>query len=297
MNTHMKRRGFLTRGIGVAAAFALSIKPEKLWAVGEVNRLNGSRVKLAVNAYCFNAALLAGKMTLEDVIDYCVAHNVDGVDLTGYYFHGYPAVPSDDYIFKLKKKAYLNGVAINCTGVRNDFTIADAAARQGQIQLVKDWIGVAAKLGANVVRVFCGPGSPGGPTFDQILEWAVPAYRECAEYGKQRGVIVAVQPHHDLLQTVQNTLRVVQAVHYDWFSVLLDVGSLREDDPYFAIEKLLPYTCTWQFKEEVFAAGKSTPIDLVRVKQIIDKVGFRGFLPIEADNPANFIEKVRKAMS
>jgi sugar phosphate isomerase/epimerase len=297
MNTHIKRRGFLTHGIGAAAACALSIRPETLWAVGEVNRLKGSRVKLAVNAYCFNAALLAGKMSLEDVVDYCVAQNVEGVDLTGYYFHGYPAVPSDDYIFKLKKKAYLNGVTINCTGVRNDFTLADAAARQGQIQLVKDWIGVAAKLGANVVRVFCGPGTPDGPTFDQILEWAVPAYQECAEYGKQHGVIVAVQPHHDMLQTVQNTLRVVQAVNSEWFSVLLDVGSLREDDPYLAIEKLLPYTCTWQFKEEVFAAGKSTPIDLVRIKQIIDKVGFRGFLPIEADNPANFIEKVRKAMS
>jgi sugar phosphate isomerase/epimerase len=162
--------------------------------------------------------------------------------------------------------------------------------------LVKDWIGVAAKLGANVVRVFCGPGNPRGSTFDQILEWAVPACRECVEYGKQRGVIVAVQPHHDMLQTVQNTLRVVQAVHSEWFSVLLDVGGLREDDPYLAIEKLLPYTCTWQFKEEVFAAGKSSPIDLVRVKQIIDKVGFRGFLPIESDNPASFIEKVRKAM-
>jgi sugar phosphate isomerase/epimerase len=297
MNTHMKRRGFLTRGIGVAAACALSIKPETLRAVGEVNRLKGSRVKLAVNAYCFNAALLAGKMTLEDVIDFCVAHNVDGVDLTAYYFHGYPAVPSDDDIFKLKKKAYLNGVTINCTGVKNDFSMADALARQGQIQLVKDWVGVAAKLGAGAVRVFCGPGTPGGPSFDQFLEWAVPAFQECAEYGKQHGVVIALQPHHDMLQTAQNAIRIVQAVHSEWFSVLLDIGSLREDDPYLAIEKLLPYTCTWQFKEEVFVAGKSTPIDLVRIKQIIDKVGFRGFLPIEVDDPAIFIEKIRKVMS
>ncbi len=297
MNTNIKRREFLTRGLGVAAACALSIKPETLRAVGEVNRLKGSRVKLAVNAYCFNAALLAGKMTLEDVIDYCVAHNVDGVDLTGYYFPGYPAVPADDYIFNLKKKAYLNGVTINCTGVKNDFTIADGAARQVQIQLVKDWIGVAARLGANAVRVFLGPGTSGGPTFDQILKWAIPAYQECAEHGRQHGVIVAVQPHHDMLETAQNAIRIVQAVHSEWFSVLLDVGSLREDDPYAAIEKLLPYVCTWQFKKELFVAGKSTPIDLARVKQIIEKVGWRGFLPIEVDDPANFIEKVRKAMT
>ena len=64
-------------------------------------------------------------MTLDDVIDYCAAHNIDGVDMTGYYFPGYPKVPTDEYIYNLKRKAYLNGVTISGTGVRNDFTLAD----------------------------------------------------------------------------------------------------------------------------------------------------------------------------
>jgi hypothetical protein len=68
------------------------------------------------------------------------------------------------------------------------------------------------------------------------------------------------------------------------------------------IEKLLPYACIWQIKENVWYGQKAVPIDLPRLKAIIDKVGYRGFTPIEAlgdGEPAvivtQFLEKVRKA--
>src|SRR5436305_1388218 len=121
-------------------------------------------------------------MTLDGVLDYCAAHNVDGRDATGYYFPGYPKAPSEEYIYGLKRKAYLNGVTIGGTGVRNDFALPDAARRKGEIQLVKDWIEVARKLGASVVRVFSGRALPAGRTFDQVLEYMIPAFQECAAY-------------------------------------------------------------------------------------------------------------------
>ena len=58
-----------------------------------------------------------------------IRHGVDALDPTGYYFPGYPKVPADDYIYNLKRTAFVNGVAISGTGVRNDFAVADAAAR------------------------------------------------------------------------------------------------------------------------------------------------------------------------
>jgi sugar phosphate isomerase/epimerase len=301
MNACMQRRAFLTHSMGIAALSAL---PLSSVARAEVKRRPGVKIKVALNAYSFNRPLTAGKMTLDDVIDYCAQHDIDGVDLTGYYFTGYPKVPADEYIYHLKRKAYLDGVTINGTGVRNDFTLPSAASRTGEIQLVKDWIGVAHKLGANVIRVFSGKELPKGYTFDQVLEWMIPAFKECAEYGKQHGVIVGLQHHDDFLKTADQTIQVVKAVDSEWFSVILDVGSLRQGDPYEEIEKLLPYACTWQIKESVWYGKKSTPIDLAKVKAIIEKVGFRGFLPIEAlgqGDPAmvvtNFLERVRKAMT
>jgi sugar phosphate isomerase/epimerase len=294
MSFELPRRAFLAQTFALASAAAAP--------VNEVHRIKGTHLKIGLNAYSFNRPLAAGKMTLDDVIDYCAEHNVDGLDATGYYFPGYPKVPSDEYIYRLKRKAYLNGVTIAGTGVRNDFTLPDAGRRKEEIQLVKDWIGVARKLGASIVRVFSGKEVPQGHTFDQVLEWMVPAYRECADYGKQHGVLVGLQHHDDFLKTAAQTIRVVNAVGSEWFSVILDVGSVRQGDPYEEIEKLVPYAATWQIKEQVWRGKNPEPIDLEKVRRIIEKVGYRGFTPIEAlgqGDPAEivtrFLERVRSA--
>jgi len=269
---------------------------------GQITRRGGVGLRLGLNAYSFNRPLLDGKMTLGQVVDYCAAHNIEGLDATGYYFPGYPEVPRDESIFALKRQAFVNGVTISGTGVRNNFCEADAQARAGQVQLVKNWTDVAQKLGASVVRVFSGPAAPAGHAFDQVLEWMIPAFRECAYYGKQRGVIIGLQPHNDFLKTAEQTIRVVKAVDSEWFSVVLDVGSLRQGDPYAEIEKLLPYACTWQIKEQVWYGEKAEAIDLPRLRGIIDKQGYRGFLPIEALGPnaeaavTAFVERVRRGM-
>jgi len=243
-------------------------------------------------------------MTILDVIDYCAQQQLDGVDLTGYYFPGYPNVPSDEFIYAVKRAAFLNGVTITGTGVRNDFALADPSSRRGHIQLVKDWVDVAAKLGSDMVRVFSGRELPKGYTFDQVLAWMVPAFQECAEYGAKRGVIIGLQHHDDYLKTAGETIRVVNLVKSDWFSVILDVGSLRQGDPYAEIEKLLPYASNWQIKEHVWYGPKKVEIDLPRIRKIIDKVGYRGFTPIEAlgeGDPAAivtaFLQKVRLAFA
>ena len=64
----------------------------------------------------------------------------------------------------------------------------------------------------------------------------------------------------------------------EYFGSILDIGSLRTSEVYGEIEKLVPYAVSWQLKEEV-ANGVKT--DLRKVKAIIDRAGYRGFLAIE----------------
>ena len=290
----MNRRHLLT---GFAAT-------SLLFAAREVTRQKGTRIKIGLNAYSFNKPLMAGTMKISDVIEYCAQQQIDGVDLTGYYFPGYPNVPSDDYIYGVKRTAFLNGVTITGTGVRNDFSLTDASSRQGHIQLVKNWIDVAAKLGSDMVRVFSGRELPKGYSFDQVLEWMVPAFKECAKYGQERGVIIGLQHHDDFLKTADQTIRVVKTVDSDWFSVILDVGSVRQGDPYEEIEKLLPYASNWQIKEHVWYGTKKVDIDLPRLRALIEKIGYRGFAPVEALGEGDpkevvnaFLVKVRRAFA
>ena len=268
--------------MGMAGLSAATALPGTAFAAGEAKRLGGTRLKLGLNAYSFSRPLTAGEMTIDDVVDFCAEHDIDGVDMTGYYFPGYPEAPSDEIIYNLKKRAFLNGVTISGTGVRNDFALTNPLSRRGHIQLVKDWVDVAEKLGSGVVRVFSGRQVAEGSTFEETLEWMIPAFQECAEYGKEHGVIIGLQHHDDFLKTADETIQVVEAVNSKWFSVILDVGSLRRHDVYEEIEKLVPYACTWQIKEEVWYGEKAVPVDLPKLKAIIEKVGYRGFLPIEA---------------
>jgi sugar phosphate isomerase/epimerase len=191
----------------------------------------------------------------------------------------------------------VNGVVINGTGVRNDFAVTDAAARQADVRLVKNWIEVAAKLGATVIRVFAGKEVPAGQTFDTALAWMTPLFRECAEQGKRHGVVVGLQNHNDFIKTADETIRIVKAVDSDWFGVILDVGSLRTADPYEEIERLVPYAVSWQLKETVWYGKKEVPTDLRRVRNIIDKVGYRGFVPIETLGPGDPRQKVAKFLT
>ncbi|HBY64757.1 MAG TPA: sugar phosphate isomerase/epimerase [Solibacterales bacterium] len=274
----------------------------RVTAGGLAAPLFGARpgVRIGLNAYSFNQPLRDGTMTLSDVVDFCAAHGIEGLDATGYYFPGYPQAAPDEYLFALKRRAFLNGIAISGTGVRNDFAVPDEAARRRDLQMVKEWIGVGAKLGATVIRVFTGQRVPEGHSFEQVLEWMVPLFRECAEYGRARGVIVGLQNHHDFAKTAEETIRIVKAVGSEWFRVILDVGSLRMADAYEEIERLIPYAASWQLKETVWYGKREEPIDLKRLKAIIGKAGYRGYLPIEtlgAGDPRvkvpRFLEQVR----
>lgn len=290
------RRRFFSQSIGLAAGAAL--------LPAGVPREPGVKLKLALNAYSFDKPLMAHTMTLDDVVHFCAQHRVDALDATGDHFPGYPKAPPDEYIYNLKKTAFLNGVQLSGTGVRNDFAVADPELRKRDIQMVKDWIEVASKLGAPVVRVFSGRARPEGHSFDQVLAWMIPAFQECAEYGKQHGVILGLQQHNDFLKTADETIRVIESVNSPWFGDILDVGSLRTKDPYQEIEKLVPYAVSWQIKTKVGYGTKDVATDLPRIKAIINKVGYRGVLPFEALGPgdprervAEFLEQIRTAFA
>lgn len=298
----MDRRNFLTNTAALAAAAAspLTVHP----AVAKVTRQAGVKLKLGLNAYSFDKPLRDGTMTLADAVQFCAQNGVDALDPTGYYFTGYPNVPSDQEIYALKRTAFVNGVGISGTGVRNDFAVADPAARKKDVQMVKNWIEVASKLGAPVIRVFSGRVRPEGHTFEEAFQWMAADFKECAAHGQKHGVVVAVQQHDDFLKTADETIRMINSVGSDWFGAILDVGSLRQGDPYAEIEKMVPYAVSWQIKEQVGRNGKEEPTDLAKIKAIIDRSGYRGYVPFEAlgaGDPkvkvAGFLAKIRTAFS
>ncbi|HEV8284381.1 MAG TPA: hypothetical protein VGQ09_08725 [Chitinophagaceae bacterium] len=153
MNNHLHRRRFLSSMIGIPAASAGIVLNTRSASTKRFSQpVTG--LKTSLNAYSFNAPLSNGSMTISDLLDFCATSGFQGVDITAYYFKGYPQPPSDEYLFQIKRKAFRLGIEISGTGVRNDFTLADNIKRQQEVVLVKNWIEVAAKIGAPVIRIF-----------------------------------------------------------------------------------------------------------------------------------------------
>jgi sugar phosphate isomerase/epimerase len=261
-----------------------------------------SHLKLSCNLYSFNDPLRKGEMTLEEVFRFCSDLGFAAVDPTGYYFPGYPAVPSDDYVYRIKKSAFLLGLDISGTGVRTDFSNPDPAKRAADVELVRQWVDVADKMDAPVLRVFAGKGVPEGHSEKETMDWAVEGIRQCTEHGKKKGVMIVLQNHNELLKTVDQVLYIRKKIPSDWLGINLDIGSLRAGDPYEEIAKLAPYAYTWQIKEKIYRNGKEEKPDLNRLMGIIRKSGYRGYIPIETleGDPRvqvpRFIAEVRAAL-
>ncbi|ADY52759.1 Xylose isomerase domain-containing protein TIM barrel [Pseudopedobacter saltans DSM 12145] len=242
-----------------------------------------SKVKTSLNLYSFNKVLTVDKSaTLENIIDYSASAGFDAIDITAYFFPGYPNIPSDEYINKIKKRAFLLGLDISGTGVKNDFTNPDPKKRAEDIQLVKNWIDVAEKLGAPVIRVFSGPIPKGYENKRDVVEkYLIEALTECAKYGEKKGVLVGVQNHGDFLQTADQVIRVVKGVNSKWFGTIVDTGYFLTKDPYQDIAKVMPYAVNFQVKESPFGPRSPIRTDLNKLLQIVKESGYRGYLPIE----------------
>ena len=243
--------------------------------------------------------------------DFCARLNIEAMDITGYFFPGYPKVPSDAFISRLKRHAHARGVVINGTGIRNDFTAADRSVRATGVQVTKDWIEVAARLGATVIRVFAGPQKPfndwpaaaGGAKRGEVEKWMADDLRACAEHGEKFGVLVGVQNHGDFLNTGEEHLSLLRRVDHPCCGALVDTGKYLTADPYADIALITPYAVGWQIKETLGSSLKSPRADFKRLMRIIADGGYRGFVPIETlamgrkdYNPAAEVEKVLQGM-
>lgn len=273
----LDRRNFLkTTPLGVLASTAGSKSP-----LLEIKPIAHGPIKLSCNLYSFDAQLRKGEMTLEEVFAFCSNLGFAAVDPTGYYFPNYPEVPPDDYVFDLKKKAFRLGLDISGTGVRTDFSNPDPAQRATDVELVRKWVEVAAKMDAPVLRVFAGKGIPAGDTEKQTMDRAVESIAQCVEYGKKAGVMIVVQNHNELLKTVEQVLYIREQILSDWLGINLDIGSLRAGDPYEEIAKLAPYAYTWQIKESVYRRGVEERTDAKKIIKILRQADYRGYIPLE----------------
>ena len=287
----MHRRAFL--GSLAAASLGEVIRPRAAEAIEPIKRSGPPSMKLSLAAYSFRTALAGAKksMTLDDFVDLASTYDLDAVEPTSYYFPE-PATPA--YCRSLRRHAFVQGLSISGTAVRNTFTYAPGPQLDKEIDHVKRWVDLAAELHAPSIRIFAGDLQKGTSEAD-ARRWCIDAISRACEHAATRGVILALENHGGIVSTVDQILSIVREVKSDWFGVNLDTGNFHSADPYADLARLAPYAVVAQIKTEMSnAAGTRQPADLARLIKILRDVKYRGFVALEYeadDDPRQAVPK------
>jgi sugar phosphate isomerase/epimerase len=263
-------------------------KPPVVLPASPFEKVSGpapAALKVSLCAYSFRQWLdtpgKPGKISLFDLIDYCAHLNLDGIEMTSYYF----LKDDDAYVNELKRKAYLAGLGISGMPIANNFVFPAGPQRDAELAKVDKWLPIASRLGVTAIRVFAG--SPiKGIEREAATNHVIECLKIASERAAKHGVILALEDHHYLVEGADELLHIVNAVNSEWVGINLDTGNFEKGDPYEQIAKAAPKAVTCQFKIQVKnAAGQREPADFMRIGKIMRDAHYRGYIALEYEGP------------
>ena len=274
------RRAFLQTVAAGAALTACAVTNQPAVALEPVVRNGHSHLKLSLAAYSFRDQLGGDKpkLTMLEFIDKCAAYNLDGCELTSYWF---PKEITPQYLNEVKQRAFRLGLDISGTAIRNDFCLAPGPERDHWLAHTRNWIDYSAACGAPVIRVFAGV-KPKDDSEEVALDRCVEGLKESLKYAAEKGVYLALENHGGITSTADQLLAIVKRVDSPWFGINFDSGNFSAGgDPYEQLAQIAPYAVNAQIKSEMKIDGKNQPADLERVVKILKAAHYRGYVVLE----------------
>ncbi|MCX7845926.1 MAG: sugar phosphate isomerase/epimerase [Dictyoglomaceae bacterium] len=247
------------------------------------------------------------KLKLEDMISLAYNYGLDGLEILAVQLESF----EEEYLYKIKRFCVENSLDIYALSIHNNFVKPDIEERKKEIEKVKNLIKIGYKLGVPIIRVFGGRWGTikdftelmakrgkepalEGYTYEEGVKWNVSAFKECVDFAKEYGIILAIENHWGLTYSAEGVLDILKGVDSDWFKVALDCGNFL-DDTYEQLEKLVPYTVLVHAKT-YFGGGIFYDFDLnpdyVRILRMLKNVGYKGYLSIEFEGKANYEEGI-----
>ncbi|HKV26592.1 MAG TPA: sugar phosphate isomerase/epimerase family protein [Candidatus Acidoferrum sp.] len=279
MRALLDRKGFLqAAGVALVAGAGLGRAAIVEGGVPDENpsRSSSPRLFSGCCAYSYRKDLAAGRMTMEDFIRTATALEIDGVDMTGYWFKS--TEPS--YLSSLRHFAFKNGVGFSGAATGASMVQADAGKRTQVLDDIKKWVDVTESLGAPHLRVFAGK-LPQGATPEQGIAWTVETLKPACEYSGKKGITIGFEDHEGITQNADSCLEIIRRVGSPYLGINLDITHFiptPSADSYAQIEACIPYA-THTHIRDVFDNGQ--PIDLDRIWKLFADGGYKGYMSAE----------------
>ncbi len=299
----MKRRGFLK------SAWALPALASPLHLSAHPSAKHKPKIKLGVSSYSY-WHFRPPKVSIQQVIDKAAHLGVQGVDV----LHRQMDSEKPDYLQKLKRHAFLNGVDLIGLSIHQDFVEPTPEARKRNVEHTKKCIELAFQMGIPCIRLNSGRWGTAknfdhlmelrgkepilkGYTLDDGFRWCIDCIEQCLPKAAECGVHLALENHWGLTRTPEGLLRIANAIESPWLGVLMDTGNFLED-PYEKLEQIAPKTTFVQAKT-YYGGGEWYTLDLDydRIAAILRKVGYSGYVSLEFEGKAPADEGVAKSIA
>ncbi len=252
------------------------------------------RYRLAVASYSFWQFRNAKLRDLETCLDLAADMGFDGFEI----LHRQMQNEANDYLQRLKRRAFVNGLALCGFSTHQGFLSPDKEFRDKNIKHTIHCIELAYALGIPTMRVNTGTWGT-SRNFDELMKnrgieppkpgykdedgfaWVIDSLGQCLKTAEKCGVLLGLENHWGLGRTPEGVLRVVEALKSPWLQVTMDAGNFLED-PYDRLELLAPKTVLVQAKT-YYGGGLwySLDLDYGRIAAMLRKHKYRGWVSLE----------------
>jgi sugar phosphate isomerase/epimerase len=310
------RRHFLARS---AAALALAGSATKLPAEEPKQTSRSSNAaganthrtnRIIVSTYSFWQFRNKDLRDIEKCFDLAADIGFDGVEI----LHRQMQNESNDYLQRLKQRAFVHGMHLCGFSTHQGFLSPDAAVRQENVDHTIHCIELAYKMGIPTMRVNTGTWGT-SKNFDDLMAhrgieppltgytdedgfgWVIDGLSKCLKSAERCGVLLALENHWGLGRTPEGLLRIVDAINSPWLQILMDTGNFLED-PYDRLEKIAPKTAFVQAKT-YYGGGLwyTLELDYQRIATMLRKHAYRGYISLEFEGKEDPRTAVPKSLA
>lgn len=304
------RRNFIRR-TALAAGFVTSGASGAVLAAADEKTTQSQRPNpIAVSSYSFWRYNDATKLPIEKCIDLAAEMGFDGFEV----LHVQMTNTSNSYLQQLKRRAFVNGMALCGFSTHQGFVSPDAAKRKKNVDHTIECMRLAHEMGIPTMRVNTGRwGTSGsfdelmankgieptldGYTDDEGFKWVIDSFEQLIPHAEKYGVLMGLENHWGLGRTADGVLRIVDAVDSPWLQVTMDTGNFFEDR-YPQLQKLAPRAVFVQAKT-YYGGGKwyTLEMDYPRVAKMLKQAGYRGYISLEFEGKEDWETAIPKSLA
>lgn len=206
-------------------------------------------MKFSVSIYSFFSAIRKGVITPLECIAKAKELGFEAVEAVDFVNFGDCKTQEErlQRAKEIKAEADKYGLEVSSLAIGADFINGSDGNREREIARVKEYVDVAAALGAPRMRHDITQGYPKDSgkycSYESLIPSLSEAVREVADYAAGKGVMTMTENHGFFSQDSDRVEKLYTAVNHPNFALLCDIGNFMcaDENPALAVARVAPY--------------------------------------------------------